>query len=84
MSGGSNSAQVALSGSRPEPISQLQSEIEAGGGTAIAIACDIADNEAAAQTTITRFGKLDAMFADAGVLGQFKPLAVAEATNSTR
>ena len=74
--------QVALVGRRPEPVSQLQSEIEAAGGAAIAIACDIADNEAVAaavQTTITRFGKLDALFANAGVLGEFKPLAVTEA-----
>ncbi|NKM56205.1 SDR family NAD(P)-dependent oxidoreductase [Rhizobium anhuiense] len=74
--------QVALIGRRPEPIGQLQSEIEAAGGTVIAIACDIADNDAVAaavQTTITRFGKLDALFANAGVLGEFKPLAVTEA-----
>lgn len=79
--------QVALVGRRPEPISQLQSEIETAGGTAIAIACDIADNEAVAaavQTTMTRFGKLDALFANAGVLGEFKPLAVTERMNSTR
>ncbi|CAN7534835.1 SDR family NAD(P)-dependent oxidoreductase [Rhizobium sp. LjRoot254] len=75
-------AQVALIGRRPHPINELRSEVEAAGGIAIAIACDIADNDAVAaavQTTVGQFGKLDAVFANAGVLGDFKPLAVTEA-----
>lgn len=70
--------QVVLVGRRPDLIHALQSEIEAAGGTALAIACDIADSKAVAsavKTTIDRFGKLDALFANAGVLGDFKPLA---------
>jgi NAD(P)-dependent dehydrogenase (short-subunit alcohol dehydrogenase family) len=69
--------QVVLVGRRPDLINALQSEIEAAGGTALAIACDIADSKAVAsavKTTIDRFGKLDALFANAGVLGDFKPL----------
>lgn len=75
--------QVALVGRRPEPIRELQSEIEKAGGSAIAIGCDISDADsvaAAVQTTIARFGKLDAVFANAGVLGEFKPLAATEAS----
>lgn len=74
--------QVALIGRRPDPIEALQSEIEAAGGVAIAIACDIADSEAveaAVQAALARFGKLDAVFANAGILGDFKPLAATEA-----
>ena len=70
--------QVVLVGRRPDPINRLQSEIEAAGGMAIAIACDIADGDAVAsavKTTLERFGRLDALFANAGVLGDFKPLA---------
>lgn len=70
--------QVVLVGRRPDPIDTLRSEIEAAGGTAMAIACDISDSEAvqsAVQASIERFGKLDALFANAGVLGDFKPLA---------
>jgi NAD(P)-dependent dehydrogenase (short-subunit alcohol dehydrogenase family) len=62
-------AQVVLVGRRPDPISQLLSKIETSGGAAIAIACDIADNKAVAATiekTIARFGRLDAVFANAG------------------
>lgn len=73
--------QVALIGRRPEPINELQSEIEKAGGAAIAISCNIADSSAVAaavQTTIERFGKLDALFANAGVLGEFKPLDMTE------
>ncbi|TIP30396.1 MAG: SDR family oxidoreductase [Mesorhizobium sp.] len=75
-------AQIALVGRRYDPISQLQADIEAAGGSAVAIACDIADNDAVAATvgkTIERFGRLDAVFANAGVLGDFKPLAVTDA-----
>ena len=70
--------QVVIVGRRAEPINVLQSEIEAAGGVALAITCDIADNDAVAaavQSSIARFGKLDALFANAGVLGDFKPLA---------
>ena len=74
-------AELVLVGRRPEPINRLLGEIEASGGAAIAIAGDIADNEAVAaivEKTIARFGRLDAVFANAGVLGEFKPLAVTD------
>ncbi|MGO4563831.1 SDR family NAD(P)-dependent oxidoreductase [Rhizobium sp. 2YAF20] len=74
-------AQVILVGRRPQPINQLLSEIEAGGGAAMAVACDISDCDAVAATVekaIARFGRLDAVFANAGVLGEFKPLAATE------
>lgn len=75
-------AQLVLVGRRPEPINRLLGGIEASGGAAIAIAGDIADNDAVAaivEKTIARFGQLDAVFANAGVLGEFKPLAVTDA-----
>lgn len=74
----SEGAQLALVGRRPEPINLLQAEVEAAGGVAIAIACDISDENAvhaAVKTTLTRLGRLDALFANAGILGEFKPLA---------
>ena len=75
-------AQLVLVGRRPEPINRLLGEIEASGGAAIAIAGAIADNDSVAaivEKTIARFGQLDAVFANAGVLGEFKPLAVTDA-----
>ena len=75
-------AQLVLAGRRPGPIHHLQSEIEASGGTAMAIACDISDRNAVAATVDTamaRFGHMDGLFANAGVLGDFKPLAATDA-----
>jgi NAD(P)-dependent dehydrogenase (short-subunit alcohol dehydrogenase family) len=77
-------AQVALIGRRPDPINELLSDIESLGDRAIAIACDIADSDAiaaAVEKTIARFGRLDALFANAGVLGEFKPLETTEASD---
>jgi len=77
-------AQVALIGRRLDPISQLSQEIEASGGKAIALACDIADSGTvgvAVKTTLDRFGGLDALFANAGVLGEFKPLDATETSD---
>ncbi|WP_426130490.1 SDR family NAD(P)-dependent oxidoreductase [Pararhizobium sp. PWRC1-1] len=74
--------QVVLVGRRPQMLDTLRAEIEASGGSALAIACDIGDNDAlaaAVKTTITRFGRIDAVFANAGVLGEFKPLTETEA-----
>ena len=75
-------ARLALVGRRSEPINDLKAEIEAAGGSAIAIVCDIADNDSVAsavKATVARFGTLDGVFANAGVLGDFKPIAVTEA-----
>ncbi|PDT07415.1 SDR family NAD(P)-dependent oxidoreductase [Rhizobium sp. M1] len=75
-------ANLVLVGRRPAPLDQLLFEIETSGGAAIAIAGDIADDAAVAaivEKTIARFGRLDAVFANAGVLGEFKPLAATDA-----
>lgn len=70
-------AQLALLGRRAEPLTQLADEIAATGGMALAIACDIADDAAmtaAVAKTIAHFGGLDGLFANAGILGNFKPV----------
>ncbi|BAB51974.1 MULTISPECIES: SDR family NAD(P)-dependent oxidoreductase [Mesorhizobium] len=74
-------AHLVLVGRRPEPLERLVSDIEAASGTAMAITCDISRGDAVAaavEKTIARFGRLDALFANAGVLGEFKPLADTE------
>lgn len=71
-------AQLILIGRRPEPLARLAADIEALGGAALAIACDIAQGDAVAAAVAkatVHFGGLDALFANAGVLGEFKPLA---------
>lgn len=71
-------AQLILIGRRPEPLERLAADIEALGGATLAIACDIAQGDAVAaavEKATAHFGGLDALFANAGVLGEFKPLA---------
>lgn len=71
-------AKVALIGRRLEPLQALAAEIEQAGGVAIALSCDIAQEEQITTTVdkvVERFGSLDGLFANAGVLGEFKPLS---------
>jgi NAD(P)-dependent dehydrogenase (short-subunit alcohol dehydrogenase family) len=71
-------ASLALLGRRREPLDQLAAEIAAKGGSALAVACDIAEETAVAAAIAAvhgQFGRLDGLFANAGVLGAVKPLS---------
>ncbi|KVN41349.1 alcohol dehydrogenase [Burkholderia pyrrocinia] len=71
-------ARTILVGRRPEPLQQLAGDINAQGGSASAFACDIANGEALDETVrhaVGDHGRIDGLFANAGVLGEFKPLA---------
>lgn len=77
-------AQLALLGRRPEPLEQLTSEITAAGGQAQALACDISledEVSAVVRNVLDHFGSVDGLFANAGVLGTFKPLAGAKTSD---
>jgi NAD(P)-dependent dehydrogenase (short-subunit alcohol dehydrogenase family) len=77
-------SQLALIGRRREPLEALVGEIEASGGHAVAIACDISrqdETSAAIQKVMARYGRLDGVFANAGVLGAIKPLAEADSAD---
>jgi NAD(P)-dependent dehydrogenase (short-subunit alcohol dehydrogenase family) len=77
-------SQLALIGRRREPLEALVGEIEASGGNAVAIACDISrqdETSAAIQKVMARYGRLDGVFANAGVLGAIKPLAEADSAD---
>ncbi|WP_116131602.1 SDR family NAD(P)-dependent oxidoreductase [Tropicimonas sp. IMCC34043] len=74
-------AQCVLVGRRQAPLEEVAAEIVAEGGKALAIACDIGN--AAAVEAMVRLaksanGRIDGLFANAGVLGAFKPLAETE------
>lgn len=74
-------AQLVLIGRRPAPLEELTAEIESARGKALAITCDISRNEevsAAVTQALTRFGSIDGLFANAGILGNIKPLAETE------
>ncbi len=71
-------ARTVLVGRRPEPLEQLAAELVADGGSALAVACDIGSEAAVSsmvQQAVNTSGHIDGLFANAGVLGEFKPLA---------
>jgi NAD(P)-dependent dehydrogenase (short-subunit alcohol dehydrogenase family) len=71
-------ADLVLLGRRRGPLETLADELSSGGAKALAISCDISREDEIANaiaTAVDRFGGLDAVFANAGILGAFKPLA---------
>lgn len=77
-------ASIALWGRRADPLDAVAEEIRSTGGTALVQACDISDPQKIAtslKATLAQFGKLDAVFANAGHLGDFKPLRETRASD---
>ncbi len=73
----SEGASVTLWGRRTAPLEAVAKEIQEAGGSALPQVCDISNpDEIAANllASIAHFGRLDAAFANAGHLGEFKPL----------
>ena len=70
-------AAVALADVQDEEGQGVRSEIEGAGGEAIFLTCEVSDPEAvrrALDTTVERFGKLDIVFANAGINGVWAPI----------
>ena len=64
-------ASVAVTARRKDRLDTLVSEIEATGGTALAVEVDITDRaqaDSAAQTVVDRFGRLDILVNNAGLM----------------
>src|SRR5438046_1867580 len=64
-------ASVAVVARRQDRLDALVTEIEAAGGTALAVVADIADRasaETAVQTVVERFGRLDILINNAGLM----------------
>ncbi|OTA21544.1 short chain dehydrogenase/reductase family oxidoreductase [Xenorhabdus beddingii] len=79
-------ANLVLIGRRLEPLNQLAEEVRTQGTKALALSCDIADEQqvkAAFAQAHQQLGNIDGLFANAGVLGDFKPLSEAEVGDFT-
>lgn len=64
-------ARVALAARRRDAVDALAARINASGGEALALTCDIADQaqvKAAVAATVARFGRLDHLVNNAGVI----------------
>ena len=64
-------ARVALVARRRDRLQALAAEIEQAGGTALVVEADITDRsqaEAAVQQTVDRFGRLDTLVNNAGLM----------------
>jgi NAD(P)-dependent dehydrogenase (short-subunit alcohol dehydrogenase family) len=76
-------ARVAVSARRRELLDEVVAELEAAGAIALAIPCDVTDEEAVAAAVdrvVERFGRLDVAVANAGfsVTGRVESLSAAE------
>src|SRR5438270_7890869 len=70
-------ARVAALSHTPDEIEQTAKEIGRGGGEAIAVVADIAQEDQmqrAVQQIIDRWGRLDIVFANAGINGIWAPI----------
>jgi NAD(P)-dependent dehydrogenase (short-subunit alcohol dehydrogenase family) len=76
-------AKVAISGRRADRLTEATAAIEAVGGEALAVACDVTDEsslETAVATIVGKWGKLDVAIANAGfgVAGRIATLTDAD------
>jgi len=70
-------AQLAILGRREAPLKKLAAKVESIGSSAISLACDITDEDALSgsmEMIANSLGKLDGVFANAGILGDFHPI----------
>jgi NAD(P)-dependent dehydrogenase (short-subunit alcohol dehydrogenase family) len=70
-------AKVVLADLQEEEGQQIQQEIEQSGGQALYVKCDVSSPEsvqAAINSTIEKFGRLDIVFANAGINGVWTPI----------
>jgi len=71
-------ARLVLIGRRLQPLQTLVQEIESLGSTALALSCDISSTASlstAVHNVVEEFGSIDGVFANAGILGEFKSLS---------
>ena len=63
---------VALAGRTPDELTEVAEQIEAAGGSALTVPCDVSDEASvreAIATTVETWGRLDVVVANAGING---------------
>ncbi|MCW0015615.1 SDR family oxidoreductase [Rhizobium sp. BT-226] len=71
-------AKLVVTGRRQDALDAVIAEIEAEGGQAVAISGDVRDEALQArlvETAVSRFGRLDIAFNNAGIIGEMGPVA---------
>jgi NAD(P)-dependent dehydrogenase (short-subunit alcohol dehydrogenase family) len=71
-------ASVVIAEQDADRAARVQKEITAAGGQAVALPVDVSDQDAVRSMTdeaVQRFGKLDILFANAGIMGTTSPFA---------
>ncbi|GGR26629.1 SDR family oxidoreductase [Deinococcus ruber] len=70
-------AKIVLADVQDEQGEQLCAELQAGGAAALYVNCDVSDAasvESAVQADLERFGRIDIVFANAGINGVWAPI----------
>jgi NAD(P)-dependent dehydrogenase (short-subunit alcohol dehydrogenase family) len=70
-------AKLALADFQCDEGERLRSELEVQGARAMFVECDVSDSESvrrALEATVERFGRLDVVFANAGINGVWTPI----------
>lgn len=70
-------AQVVIADMQEEASNKIRDEIVAEGGRAISVVCDVSDPESvrrAIDTAVAELGRLDIVFANAGINGVWTPI----------
>ena len=80
-------ARVVLNGRSPEPVEALAEEIRAAGGESVAITGDVASSAdwvSLLDQTVARFGRVDALINNAGIMGSASALCKIDEAEFTR
>ncbi len=70
-------AKIGLADMQADEGEQARAEIEQAGGEALFVECDVSDPssvQAAVEQTVQKFGRLDIVFANAGINGVWTPI----------
>ncbi|WP_229784538.1 SDR family oxidoreductase [Deinococcus radiotolerans] len=70
-------ARVALADVQPEEGEKVRDEITQAGGEALYVPCDVSDEQSvrdAIEATVAAYGRLDIVFANAGINGVWAPI----------